>query len=361
MVSDPDWINQNIVWLYKDSAIKPDLFSSTLRLTESVEELQATRDIVSDHINYLRSNDSKGEEDSSLKQQLISLLNLRKSIDNRIKRLQSGSETDSIGVPTHVDWKQMIAPGLNLFPLPIEVVLKNNIALSYFIDYMSSIGCQSYIFFYLNIEGWRVSAEQQILQMDLEAFQRQSNSVPERDSDDSFVKVEHHREDILERMREAAHSIYEEYLSEKASPRLKVDDSIVKRLLFKIRTEPPDLEWFCEIQEFIFDKFQTDERFLESFKKSMGYVKLLAELDLPKDRNSKYDQDDQSSVGEEPSIYDSSSIHSADARLETHDEIAPTSLEEGEDLSTTLTISQNSDSGLGSLATSSASMKSHKR
>ncbi|XP_059091877.1 sorting nexin-13-like [Tigriopus californicus] len=363
VVSDPDWINQNIVWLYKDSVIKPDLFSTTLRLTESVQELQATRDIVSDHINHLRSNDSKGEEDSSLKQQLNSLLNLRKSIDNRINRLQSGSDTDSIGVPTHVDWRQMIAPGLTLFPLPIEVVLKNNIALSYFIDYMSSIGCQSYIFFYLNIEGWRVSAEQQILQLDLEAFRRQSNAhAPERDGEeDTFVKVELNRKDILDKMREAAHSIYEEYLSEKASPRLKVDDSVVKRLLFKIRTEPPDLEWFCEIQDLIFDKFQTDERFLESFKKSMGYVKLLAELDLPKDRNSKFDLDDQSSVGEEPSIYDSSSIHSADARLESQDEGGPTSLEEVEDLSTTLTASRNSDSGLGSLTTSSTTMKSHKR
>jgi sorting nexin-13 len=32
-------------------------------------------------------------------------------------------------------------------------VLKNNIALSYFIDYMSSIGAQAYLFFYLNAEG----------------------------------------------------------------------------------------------------------------------------------------------------------------------------------------------------------------
>jgi hypothetical protein len=39
----------------------------------------------------------------------------------------------------------------------------------------------------------------------------------------------------MENMREAAHSIYEEYLSEKSNPRLKIDESVIKRLIFKIR------------------------------------------------------------------------------------------------------------------------------
>ena len=38
----------------------------------------------------------------------------------------------------------------------LQVVMKNNIALSYFIDYMTAIGCQYFVFFYLNIEGWKV-------------------------------------------------------------------------------------------------------------------------------------------------------------------------------------------------------------
>jgi len=39
----------------------------------------------------------------------------------------------------------------------------------------------------------------------------------------------------MENMREAAHSIYEEYLSEKSNPRLKIDESVIRRLIFKIR------------------------------------------------------------------------------------------------------------------------------
>ena len=180
LISDPDFLNQTIVWVYKEYQPKPDLFMQTVRFSERVEELQATRELVTKEIGILRSNDSKSENDSSLKQQLNSLLHLRKLIDSRIHRLQNGSETDSMGLPAQIDWNQMIGPGpcdfyayslhgsnklligLKLFALPLEVILKSNIALSFFIDYMSSIGCQAYIFFYLNIEGWKVSTEQQL-------------------------------------------------------------------------------------------------------------------------------------------------------------------------------------------------------
>ena len=69
MLSDPDFINQTIVWLYQDYQTNTDLFLLTVRLSESLEELQATRDIATREINVLRQNDSKSEADSSLKQQ----------------------------------------------------------------------------------------------------------------------------------------------------------------------------------------------------------------------------------------------------------------------------------------------------
>ena len=49
-----------------------------------------------------------------------------------------------------------------------------------------------------------------------------------------------------------------------------------------IRTEQPDPDWFDESQAAVYDKLQADPRFLESFRQSMGYVRLLAELDLLK-------------------------------------------------------------------------------
>jgi len=341
MVSDPDFINQSLVWLYQDTvSLKPELFMLVLRTSENLSELNATRESVNKDIAKLRSYDAKGRLHPNQKSELSALLSLRRHIDGRIHRVQgggggSGSRRSSASLAvdalsqlddpaaTQVDWNQMIGPGLKLFVLPLDVILKNNCALSYFIDYMTSVGCQAYIFFYRNIEGWRVSAEQQLLALDHEG---ESSSL-----DKTLTTTSEARRSVtMENMREAAHSIYEEYLSDKASPKLRLEDTAVKRLLFKIRTEPPDAEWFDEVQAAVFDKLRTDERFLESFKRSMGYVKLLAELDLLKAdqaSSSKSEEDDEGltmgsgNTGEEASIYDRLSLNSFEGSRGSLDEV----------------------------------------
>ena len=134
---------------------------------------------------------------------------MKKVIDTKINRIQSGFSGNSYGLPANIDWSSKINPNTKLFNLPLEVILKNNIALSYFIDYMTAISCQHFVFFYLNIEGWKVSAEQQIQAMELEFLKTGAN--------------EKHG-DFQESIREAGLSIYQEYLSDKASPRLSVED-----------------------------------------------------------------------------------------------------------------------------------------
>ena len=54
----------------------------------------------------------------------------------------------------------------------------------------------------------------------------------------------------------------------------------------------------------VYTKLETDERFLESFKRSIGYVKLLAELDLLKDPSAKSEagDDDRTSTGDSSSL-----------------------------------------------------------
>jgi sorting nexin-13 len=261
LISDPDSINQSLVWAVAgndapdDYRLKHDVFTSSIRYSDSLEELQATREMVNEEISCLRSNDSKGG--SEQKQQLNSLLYLRKVIDARIHVLQSGAiDSDSISgliagshFGSNVDWNQMIGPGLKLFSLPIEVIMKNNIAIGYFIDYMSFLGCASYVYFYLNIEGWKVSMEQNIQAIQLNSLQQHQPDTNESKQDLKLLaQLNNQQKSLMENMREAAHSIYEEYLSEKANPRLKLDESILKRLLFKIRTEPPNSEWFDEVQ-----------------------------------------------------------------------------------------------------------------
>ncbi len=145
--------------------------------------------------------------------------------------------------------------------------------------------------------------------------------------------------------------MYEQYLSEKASPRLKIDDSIVKRLLFKIRTEPPDSEWFAETQKAICTKIESEERFFEAFKMSLGYVKLLAELDLLRDPLKTEDDDNQSSIGDELSIYDSVSLSSFEDQDVVRGSVEDNLHHPGTDEVDT-TITNEPDSGFSSQASS---------
>ena len=61
LVSDPDFINQTLVWLYQDYKIKHEIFMTSIRYSENLEELHATKEMVSKEMSYIRSNDSKGE------------------------------------------------------------------------------------------------------------------------------------------------------------------------------------------------------------------------------------------------------------------------------------------------------------
>ncbi|XP_026279783.1 sorting nexin-13 [Frankliniella occidentalis] len=307
LFSDPDYINQTIIWLCRDMPMSSDVFMTVLRVTDNLDELHATSELLSKDIAQVRSRDSGGEDDIWVKQQLSSLLYVSKVIESRLSRLQEGAETDSVGLPSNVDWSKYLAPGANnkLFSLPLDVVLKNNIALSYFIDYMTSIGTQAYLFFYLNVEGWRVSAEHQISDMELQKLSSQSSNS-NLDSNNSIT---------LDNMKEAAYSIYEQYLSEKASPRLKLDETVVKHLLFRIRTEMVNETWFDDVQANVLEKLQNEEKFLPSFRRSTGYVKLLAELDLLKETWSRSDDDDLDFPvsADEMSLSDNVSLSSLDA------------------------------------------------
>ena len=154
--------------------------------------------------------------------------------------------------------------------------------------------------------------------LELDDLHLKNNDKDEKYSD-RVKKANEQKQALTENMREAAHSIYEEYLSDKADPRLKIDESVVNRLRFKIRSEPPDSEWFDESQIAIYSKLQDDDRFLSSFKKSQGYVTLLAELDLLRDMSKSEEDEDEdetnslSGDGEELSIYDSNSVQSGDS------------------------------------------------
>lgn len=277
-----------------------------IRITDNLDELMATKNIINKEITHLRSKDSGGEDDLSVKQQLNSLLYVKKILETRIIGMQEGLETETDGIGAQPEWNRLLIPGQKLVNLPLDELLKNNIALSYFIDYMTSINAEAYLFFYLNIYGWRVSAEQQISDMELQKIQSAQPGA-------STIGARRKNAD-LDNLKEAATKIYQQYLSDKASPKLQLDDALVKGLLTRTRTESVKETWFDELRNCCYEKLQNEDRFLPGFKRSLAYVKLLAELDLLKDPVS---EDDAKSL-------DSISLSSTNNELDTLEELSET-------------------------------------
>ncbi|XP_074109912.1 sorting nexin-13 [Cotesia typhae] len=320
LFSDPDYINQACIWLCtKDLNLPSDVFLTVIRITDSLEELLATKDIVCSEIAHLRSKDSGGDDDLIVKQQLNSLLYVKKILETRIISMHEGLDSENDGIASNPNWNRLLVPGHKLVNLPLDELLKNNIALSYFIDYMTSINNETYLYFYLNIYGWKVSAEQQISDIELQkikSYQTSGNSTSRRKNIN------------LENLKEAASKIYQQYLSDKASVRLLLDDTLVKNLLTRIKTETVKETWFDELQACCYEKLQNEDKFLPSFKRSMSYVKLLAELDLLKevaseDDGKSFDEISVSSINyESDPLQDTSDDHRAANQLKlSHESI----------------------------------------
>lgn len=283
-----------------------DIFLTVIRITDNLDELVATKSIVCKEIAHLRSKDSGGEDDLSVKQQLNSLLYVKKILETRVIGMQEGLETEADGIGAQQEWNRLLLPGQKLVNLPLDELLKNNIALSYFIDYMTSINAEAYLFFYLNIYGWRVSAEQQISDIELQKIQSCQSGT-------SMIGARRRNAD-LDNLKEAATKIYQQYLSDKASARLQLDDALVRGLLARMKTESVKETWFDELRNCCYEKLQNEDRFLPGFKRSLAYVKLLAELDLLKDPVS---EDDAKSL-------DSISLSSTNNELDTLEEMSET-------------------------------------
>ncbi|XP_036411358.1 sorting nexin-13-like [Megalops cyprinoides] len=256
-LSDPDYINQFAIWMIRDSSCNYEAFMSILRLTERPAELEAVRDKVLEELQYLRSLDTAGDDINVIKNQINSLLFVKKVCESRIQRLQSGKEVDTLKLAANFG---------KLCVIPLEHILVHNIALHFFMDYMQQMGGQADLFFWLTVEGYRVTAQQQ-LQV-LQGWQRDGKKQSSQTK--GLLKA-------------AALGVYEQYLSEKASPRVQVDQASVERLAEKLNHEDPTPEIFDDIQRKVFDMMLREERFYPGFRQHPLYVRMLAELDMLKE------------------------------------------------------------------------------
>ncbi|XP_025900615.1 sorting nexin-13 isoform X1 [Nothoprocta perdicaria] len=256
-LSDPDYINQYVIWMIRDSNCNYEAFMNIIKLSDNIGELEAVKDKASEELQYLRSLDTAGDDINTIKNQINSLLYVVKVCDSRIQRLQSGKEIDTVKLAANFG---------KLCTVPLDHILVDNVALQFFMDYMQQTGGQAHLFFWMTVEGYRVTAQQQ-----LEVLQSRQKDG------------KHQTNQTKGLLRAAAFGVYEQYLSEKASPRVNIDDNLVAKLAETLNHEDPTPEIFDDIQRKVYDLMLRDERFYPSFKQNVLYVRMLAELDMLKD------------------------------------------------------------------------------
>ncbi|XP_029299420.1 sorting nexin-13 isoform X4 [Cottoperca gobio] len=256
-LSDPDYINQFVIWMIQDSSCNYEAFMNILKLTDKPAELEAVKDKVLEELQYLRSLDTAGDDINVIKNQINSLLFVKKVCETRIQRLHSGKEVDALKLAANFG---------KLCVIPLDHILIHNIALQFFMDFMQAAGAQAELFFWLTVEGYRVTAQQQLEAM--QSWQKDGKKQP------SATKG---------LLKAAALGVYEQYLSDKASPRVQVDEASVTTLGEKLQKDDPTPEIFDEIQRNVYDMMLRDERYYPSFKQSPLYVRMLAELDMLKE------------------------------------------------------------------------------
>ncbi|KAM5156928.1 sorting nexin-13 isoform 1-T1 [Mantella aurantiaca] len=264
-LSDPDYINQYIIWMIRDSNCNYEAFMNVIKLSNNAGELEAVRDKAAEELQYLRSLDTVGDDINTIKNQINSLLFVKKVCETRIQRLQSGKEIDTVKLTANFG---------KLCTVPLDKILVHNVALQFFMDFMQQTGGQAHLFFWLTVEGYRVTAQQQ-----LEVLRsRQRDGKHQTNQTKGLLKA-------------AAVGVFDQYLSEKASPRVQIDDYLLAKLEDMLDSEDPTPEIFDEIQRKVYDMMLRDEKFYPSFRHNALYVRMLAELDMLKEPSFKGSDD----------------------------------------------------------------------
>ncbi|XP_071102568.1 sorting nexin-13-like isoform X1 [Haliotis cracherodii] len=298
LLSDPDYINQYIAWLCREPSFTKETFLTVIKTSDTEAELDAVKDIIESEIAKWRSKDTGGSDDAVIKQNLNSLVFVRDTCEARKKRLQEGpTEPEILPEDEEPDFLKYH----NLYILSLDDIMANNIALQSFIEFMTSKGGQQYLYFYLNVEGFRAAAEQQIR----EAHKLKNENCKAAEPD-------------LESLRRAAMIIYDQYLSEKASSRIKVESDISKRTINNIKSKMLSEDVFDTVQARVYQILHIN--YYEEFLQSHAYVKLLGELGMLPD--SKSEDGDTLSIDDDLSAR-SGSVGSAEDQGDIIDDSSP--------------------------------------
>ncbi|XP_040161597.1 sorting nexin-13-like isoform X4 [Anopheles arabiensis] len=247
-LAEPDFINLQIAKQFTKEPPAGEFLLKMIRQSTDLSELRACRQLIT------KEMDAK-YKDSSCSAELASLKYTQKLIDLRISHLQNNK--NDFG-KTERDKASTSLPQLTL-----DDILRKELAVFYYLDYLSVLNLQKYVIFYLTAQEWKISTSQCYSEM-------QTN------------KSKLSREELLRSIRDKASNLYQEYLQPSSPNYLNIDPGLIEALNFRLNdpTIQPENTWFDSICKYIYEKQKNEEVFLNNFYQSVAYKQLLRELDF---------------------------------------------------------------------------------
>ncbi|XP_075586462.1 sorting nexin-13 [Dermatophagoides farinae] len=283
--SEPDFINSIIISFLKSNCPTTETFILVLQSTDDVDELYSVLQSVDEEIMLMRSKDQDDDE-WKMKQQLSSLLYLKKIILSHLKKFDdntsaSPSNSDNSGC-SNGERRKCSSNESSRIPISFDTVLRHNVALEYFIEYMTSINSEAYINFYINVQTFKISIEQGLFEIYL-------TSVNDSVTNEQYQQLQND-------VRDTALNIYETYLlqsenspqSNGSTSQLSLVDQNLCEQLYQTLMSGDSSQWmndalFDDIFFQVRDLLLHHSDFFPAFCQSKYYRKLLGEPDLLRD------------------------------------------------------------------------------
>lgn len=239
MLSDPDFINTQIAHLFANDPPPSEFLIREIRNCNDLSELRAVRHLITREMDLKHRIPKYAGEIASLKF-------TQNEIDKKISAVQS------FGGNRRSDKDKFSSKSMRL---TLDEIFNRELAMSYFLDYLSILNLQKYVIFYRQAQEWKNITQDKLSIGDIEVDSR--------------------------RLRDTAFNLYTEYLLPSSSNYLKVDQGLIDVLHIKIMDTylVPDPTWFDSICRFIYEKIKNEEVFLSNFYESPAYKKLLLELE----------------------------------------------------------------------------------
>ncbi|XP_049534838.1 sorting nexin-13-like isoform X3 [Anopheles darlingi] len=247
-LADPDFINLQIAKQFTKDPPAGEFLLKMIRQSTDLSELRACRQLIT------KEMDAK-YKDSNCTAELESLKYTQKLIDLRISHLQNNK--NDFGKSE----REKVSSNLPL--LSLDDILRKELAVSFYLDYLSVLNLQKYVIFYLTAQEWKLTTSQSFSEIQVN-------------------KTKLNREEVLRSIRDKANNLYREYLQPKSSNYLNIDSGLIEALHIRLNdpTIQPENTWFDSICKYIYEKQKNEEVFLSNFYQSSAYKQLLRELDF---------------------------------------------------------------------------------